>query len=404
MPQPEGPVFSAVSSSVHQLYILLRCIGFSPKASVQITPQGIRFSAEDGRVMQGVAFLDRKLFTNYIFNPPSSESNNVTSTDDGDSEAGSDNTISPLFLISLSALLETLQIFGLNDAAPYSNYTPNPATSTALNAFSGPALLLNRTCTISYIKQGSPLTITLSEAGVTTTCELTTYELDDLDLDASAGDRDIPLQRDAIVFKSIMRSMWLHNAIMELDSTNPAVLSFSVSATKEPYFALSASGGPFSESTVEFSIDKHPASTTAAAATAGANEPAYKTLRSDDGATAARQQQARRGKLAPTVTETFLVNSLSRSRVRQSYRFALINKALRAMAASSKVSIRIDRQGVLSLQFMIDFGDGDGVESRGGVQPLAVSKMENAGFVDFRFVPLVDDDEDEDDEDGAGSG
>ncbi|KLJ08722.1 cell cycle checkpoint protein [Blastomyces silverae] len=398
MSQPEGPVFSAVSSSVHQLYILLRCIGFSPKASVQITSQGIRFSAEDGRVMQGVAFLDRKLFTNYIFNPPSPEPDNATNTDDDEGEDGSDNTISPLFLISLSALIETLQIFGLNDASPYSNSTANPATSTALNAFSGPALLLNRTCTISYITQGSPLTITLSEAGVTTTCELTTYEPDDLDLDSLAEDRDIPLQRDAIVFKSIMRSMWLHNAIMELDSTNPAVLSFSVSVTKEPYFALSASGGPFSESTVEFSIDKNPA---AAAAAATGNEPAYKTLRNDDGATAARQLQARRGKLAPTVTETFLVNSPTRSRVRQSYRFALINKALRAMAASSKVSIRIDRQGVLSLQFMIDFGDGDGVEGRGGGQPS--KKMENAGFVDFRFVPLVDDD-DEDEEDGAGSG
>ncbi|EQL32148.1 hypothetical protein RJZ56_005158 [Blastomyces dermatitidis] len=403
MSQPEGPVFSAVSSSVHQLYILLRCIGFSPKASVQITSQGIRFSAEDGRVMQGVAFLDRKLFTNYIFNPPSSEPNNATNADNEDGEDGSDNTISPLFLISLSALIETLQIFGLNDASPYSNSTANQATSTALNAFSGPALLLNRTCTISYIKQGSPLTITLMEAGVTTTCELTTYAPDDLDLDSLAGDRDIPLQRDAIVFKSIMRSMWLHNAIMELDSTNPAVLSFSVSATKEPYFALSASGGPFSESTVEFSIDKNPAAGAGAAATAG-NEPAYKTLRNDDGATAARQLQARRGKLAPTVTETFLVNSPSRSRVRQSYRFALINKALRAMAASSKVSIRIDRQGVLSLQFMIDFGDGDGVEGRGGAPPpMPSKKMENAGFVDFRFVPLVDDDH-EDEEDGASSG
>ncbi|KKZ63448.1 cell cycle checkpoint protein [[Emmonsia] crescens] len=390
MEHVEGPIFSAVSSSVHQLYILLRCIGFSPKASVQITSQGIRFSAEDGRVMQGVAFLDKKLFTNYIFNPPS-EPNNIINAEDAEDEDEDedDSSVSPLFLISLSALIETLQIFGLNDTSPYSHSTANPAASTALNAFSGPALLLNRTCTISYIKQGSPLTITLSEAGVTTTCELTTYEPDDFDLDSSAGDRDIPLQRDAIVFKSIMRSMWLHNAIMELGSTNPAVLSFSVSVTKAPYFALSASGGPFSESTVEFSIDKDPGP-------AAANEPAYKTLGGDDGS--ASSKQAKRGKLAPTVTETFLVNSPSRSRVRQSYRFALIHKALRAMAASSKVSIRIDRQGVLSLQFMIDFGDGDG---GGAQQPVASKKMENAGFVDFRFVPLVDEGEGE--EDGADS-
>ncbi|PGH11621.1 hypothetical protein AJ79_04761 [Helicocarpus griseus UAMH5409] len=390
MEQTEGPIFSAVSNSVHQLYTLLRCIGFSPKASVQITSEGIRFSAEDGRVMQGVAFLDKKLFTNYIFNPPS-ESNNDTAEDTLEDEDTTDNSISPLFLISLSALLETLQIFGLNDVSQSTNSTSNPGASSALNAFSGPALLLNRTCTISYIKQGSPLTITLSEAGVTTTCELTTYEPDDLDFDPATGDRDIPFQRDAILFKAIMRSMWLHNAIIELDSTSPTALSFSVSATKAPYFALSASGGPFSESTVEFSIDKDSAAT---------NEPAYKIL--GDDVSSSRQQQARRGKLAPTVTETFLVNSPARSRVRQSYRFALIHKALRAMASSSKVSIRIDRQGVLSLQFMIEFGDGGGADSAvAGQQPAASKKVENAGFVDFRFVPLVDDEEDE--EDGAGS-
>ncbi|OJD15644.1 hypothetical protein AJ78_04105 [Emergomyces pasteurianus Ep9510] len=395
MEQSDGPVFSAVSCSVHQLYILLRCIGFSSKASVQLTSQGIRLSAEDGRVMQGVAFLDKKLFTHYIFNPPP-ESNYTVNADDGEDEDISSNYVSPLFLISLSALIETLQIFGLNDASPYSNSTTNPAASTALNAFSGPALLLNRTCTIRYIKQGSPLTITLSGSGVTTTCELTTYEPDDFDLDPSAGDRDIPLQRDAIVFKSIMRSMWLHNAILELGSTNPSVLSFSVSAAKAPYFSLSASGGPFSESTIEFSIDKDPAA-------AAANEPPFKTLGGADTSTSSRQMQAKRGKLAPTITETFLVNSTSRLRIRQSYRFALIHKALRAMAASSKVSIRIDRQGVLSLQFMIDFGDGDAGDGRGAAQqPVTSKKIENAGFVDFRFVPLVDD-HDEGEEDGASS-
>lgn len=69
------------------------------------------------------------------------------------------------------------------------------------------------------------------------------------------------------------------------------------------------------------------------------------------------------------------------------------------MAVSSKVSIRIDRQGVLSLQFMIDFGEDDGLDGRGGAQQPMASKMENSGFVDFRFVPLVDDDDEDEDED-----
>lgn len=47
------PLFSAVSSSARQLFLLLRCISFAPKAQVQITPNGLRFMAEESQVMQG---------------------------------------------------------------------------------------------------------------------------------------------------------------------------------------------------------------------------------------------------------------------------------------------------------------------------------------------------------------
>jgi len=53
----------------------------------------------------------------------------------------------------------------------------------------------------------------------------------------------------------------------------------------------------------------------------------------------------------------------------------LIKNATKAMAIASKVSIREDGHGVLSMQFMI--------EHEGGV----------ASFVDFRFLPYVGDDE-----------
>ena len=47
------PVFSAVSSSARQLSQLLKCIDFASKAQVQITKDGVRFTAEDSQVMQG---------------------------------------------------------------------------------------------------------------------------------------------------------------------------------------------------------------------------------------------------------------------------------------------------------------------------------------------------------------
>lgn len=381
------PVFSAVSVNANNLYTLLQCIGFSPKATVQITPDGIRVSVEDGRVIQGLAFLDKALFTSYTFNPPREQTNrhrNDDSDDAADDGASEEDVVYPHFVISLSALLETLKIFVSNDtsASGQSRSTTNsmqPPSSSASSAFNAPALLLDRSCTIQYLYPGSPLSITLSETGVKTTCELTTYEPDD-------DETDIPLQRDAIVMKIIMRSAWLHNAVSELDSTNPNVLRISASSKNEPYFALSGSGGPFSESTVEFSVDEE--------------QNQQRSLQSGRAPPSSRTNQSRNTgntKQAPTVTETFYVSpssSSSRSHIKQDYRFPLIRKASRAMAVASKVSIRGDRQGVLSLQFMVEFNDGNGSggSSFGLRAPPGHNALGAVGFVDFRFVPLLDED------------
>jgi cell cycle checkpoint protein len=78
-------------------------------------------------------------------------------------------------------------------------------------------------------------------------------------------------------------------------------------------------------------------------------------------------------------------------RIKQSYRFALIRKASRAMSVANKVSIRGDQQGVLSLQFMIELDDGQPPAGRSigagvkGIGPVC--------FVDFRFVPLLDEED-----------
>jgi cell cycle checkpoint protein len=74
--------------------------------------------------------------------------------------------------------------------------------------------------------------------------------------------------------------------------------------------------------------------------------------------------------------ETFTVAE----RWTQSYKFEMIKAASEAMRLASKVSVRGDEQGVLSLQFMIEV-EGGGVS-----------------FVDFRFVPFLREAEEDDDE------
>jgi cell cycle checkpoint protein len=373
-----GPIFTAVSSNAHQLYTLLHCIGFAQNATVQITPDGIRFSVEEGRVVQGLAFLDKAFFTIYTFNSPATSISEDDVTMEG---AELDASNYPCFVISLSALLETLKIFGVGESSATTTSraaSVQPSSVSASSAFNAPALLLNRSCTFHYPNHGSPLSITLAETGVKTICDLTTYEPDE-------GELDIPFQRDGIVMKIIMRSAWLHNAITELGATNPKILKVSASAKQEPFLTLSGAGGPFSESSVEFSIEQD-------GQTNGTQSDTHRKVLTNDGTARSR---ATRAKLAPTVTETFLVSPPSSmgSRIKQDYRFAFIQKASRAMAAANKVSIRGDRQGVMSLQFMIDFDKAGSAVASNSTRSARDAPASTVSFVDFRFVPLVDEDE-----------
>lgn len=304
-----APLFSAVSGSARQLFQLLRCINFVSKTHVQITKEGLRFTVEESQVMQGIAFLDKALFTAYTYSPPPHE-------DTEDFEP-------PPFQISLSSLLETLQILGINEnkdrwgANRNSNYNGINGFSSRggpPGAFDNRVLGMNGICRLSYAAAGEPLCIILEESAVTTTCQLVTYEPD--------FQEEIPLQKDAIAQKIIMRASWLHDAISELSSTSPTRLTI-VSSPTAPYFTLSSSG-PLGSATVEFSKD-------------------------------------------PQLLETFQVPR----RTVNTYKYSLIKGASRAMSIASKVSIRSDEQGVLSLQFMIEV-EGGGVS-----------------FVDFRFVPFI---------------
>jgi cell cycle checkpoint protein len=53
MDQDTPPILTAVSSSARQLYLLLRCVAFSSKAHVQVSEEGLKFSADDASAMEG---------------------------------------------------------------------------------------------------------------------------------------------------------------------------------------------------------------------------------------------------------------------------------------------------------------------------------------------------------------
>ncbi|EMD59620.1 hypothetical protein GGP41_008596 [Bipolaris sorokiniana] len=350
MDDQDQPVLTAVSSSARQLYQLLRCITFSNKAHVQISDIGLKLAVDEASVMEASAFLDKSLFTTYTFN---------------DSDDASEPT--PVFQISLPALLETLQIFGLTDPAnskpPWARDAPYP-TSTA---FTGNNIMngMNNMCRISYQGKGSPLAVTLTELSIRTQCDLTTYKPEHAD--------EIPFDRDALVLKVIMRGSWLYDAIQELSSTSPEKLTMYAKTVRgKPFFALSSSG-TLGSARVEFNNQPQPSAY---------RTPASTNLNaSSDTAAAPPTNLLERFQLSDPDTV-----------FRSSYKFSLIQKAARAMSVASKVSIRADTQGVLSLQFMIEVESPAPGPGAGGAGSLAAGKN---GFVDFRFVPLVDEDDDE---------
>lgn len=326
-------IFTASTHSARQLQLLLRCISFSPKAQVRISSDGLRFSTEEGSAMEAFVFLSKDLFTSYKYHalpPPSSQ----------DDAPGP-----PVFQISLTSLLETLNIFSLSD--PNSNSFKKPGDGydgftahrlnrhAGINAFSS---VMSGICTFSYDGEGSALCVHMSESGVTTTCELTTYE--------PASVEDIPFDRDAIALKTIMRSAHLLDAVTELSSTTPSSITVLASPHTRAGSSLSFSAsGALGSATVDFVHD--PLSESA-------------------------------------VLETFNCSNKTSA----SYNFGLIRAPQRAMAAATKVSLRMDEEGVLSLQFLVEVDAGQGGD-------------ESVAFVDFRIVPLIEGEGDA--RDGAGS-
>ncbi|KAI0015397.1 DNA repair exonuclease-like protein [Xylariomycetidae sp. FL0641] len=226
---PDQPLFRAVASSTRQIHQLLKCISFSSKVHVQLTPDGMRFAADHSRVLQGVAFLDKSLFTTYTLNIPE------------------DSQDRPAFQVNLAALLEALQIFGATDAAARAarseaeSYRSNIRTYRP-DAFSHQTLGMPGTCCLLYEEDGSPLSVIMEEADVKTQCNLVTY--------TPESPEDIPFDREDLTFKIIMQARWLLDSLAELAPMAPTRIAITA-LPEAPYLRL-ATGGALGSAAVDF--------------------------------------------------------------------------------------------------------------------------------------------------------
>ncbi|KAG5650882.1 hypothetical protein H0H81_010661 [Sphagnurus paluster] len=187
---------------------------------------------------------------------------------------------------------------------------------------------------MTYAGAGNALTLLLAEdaTGPTTTCEITTFDPEphlELDFDNSK-----------------MSSSWLRDALSELDPSFDKLTFIGNPPTEE----VASTSNP-RQKKISREVSK-PMLRIQAAGTFGSTEMDYPNDRD--------------------VLETF---ECIRN-VRFSYRFQHISRTLKALQSSTKTSLRIDEDGLLSLQFLMPSPKPKGTSAE--------------AFIEFRCLALDD--------------
>lgn len=227
-----------------------------------------------------------------------------------DSDSGSqdsDNEVYTTLTVNLSSLISCLQMFSEEGPAAVSL----SSGSGQLNS-GEPPLSVSNSCRFIYEGPGHSLMVFFKEGAMTTKCELTTYQAPDTDM--------IELLVDRIDTKIIIKGEILLDALKELESLGTEIMTIRTSL-HAPHFVLT-SKGQLDESQLTFPNEK-------------------------------------------SILDTFIVEQ---DTVVNSYHFNLVSKAMEAVRLASKVSIRCDENGIMSIQSMCEVGDG------------------RQSFIDFRLV------------------
>ncbi|KAF7353721.1 Cell cycle checkpoint protein RAD1 [Mycena venus] len=360
------PVLKASVHDVRYFAALLRGVNFVNRATVTITKSGFVVVVEEARTLLGTAYIFADVFDEYTYNAESPAAPQDSQNSEPEEE---DNSA---FEIPLNTLIECLNIFGTAGASgsgaaaggttgKYKKWkragedsdhdgdddhgrgrrTSNGTSGgKGIEHYFGNGSEKGTGMRMTYAGSGFPLTLLIAEdaEGPTTTCEITTYEAE--------PHLQLPFESDRMVLKIILKarqdgSSWLRDALSELDPScdkltfigNPPP---AVASGKQPRAANAT-----------------PMLRIQAAGTFGSTEMDYPNDRD--------------------VLETF---ECTRP-VSFSYRFGHISRTLRALQSSTKTSLRIDDEGLLSLQFLMP-------------SPKAKTEATADAFIEFRCLALDD--------------
>lgn len=313
-------LFSASTVAISHISKVLKALSLvSSNASITISEQGLKISVDTpSHTCQAHLFLTDNLFTSYDFNPPIKLEGNEDSFD----------VFS--FGISLTNLISCLQMFSSDSSS--TERRDESTRSNGINAQQNSSSAIPvATCRFVYRGKGYPFLVLLSSGKqVSTKCEFTV-------LDSCfdyAEDHMIQLNVDNLVQKIIITGQIMEEAMKELETINTSIVTFRASSMVAPHFTI-ISHGPIGSSSMVF--------------------PNEKTVLENFSVLLPATEES------PGENQNIVVTN--------SYQYENINKAKEAVHLATKVSLRCDAYGLMSLQSMYEFGVGNQI------------------FLDFRFVP-----------------
>ncbi|KIO04091.1 hypothetical protein M404DRAFT_15595 [Pisolithus tinctorius Marx 270] len=324
------PVLTASVNDVKYIVALLRGINFSNRASVTLSADlGIIVTVEEARTL---------LATSYIYSDHFDEWNYAADISGPASSQLSDPHVDPstvTFEIPLNTLIECLNIYGTasmstagsgsshkrwrregdrsdderyeerRDGRQQAKGASNAPAGNRIDQYFGGGCDKGTRARLSYTGSGHPLTLWLAEdsSGPTTTCEIVTFDPEPF--------VELPFDGD----RTLVSSSWLRDALVELDPSCDKITFVSNPVAEvrkahrgmpaKPLFRIMATGS-FGTTEMDYPNDRE-------------------------------------------VLETFECFRPMRA----SYNFAQIARTLRALQSSTKTSLRIDDEGLLSLQFLV---------------------------------------------------
>ncbi|KAF8626289.1 hypothetical protein AX15_004960 [Amanita polypyramis BW_CC] len=319
---------------------------------------GIIITVEEARTLLGTAFIFATLFDEYAFlQTGDKETMDDSQADEPDNAA---------FEIPLNIVIDCLNIFGsagISSAAggSYKKWKTTDGESgndeeglddndknkqkrnsthpgRGIESYFGGSSEKRTSMRLSYAGPGHPLRVILAEdaSGPTTTCEITTFEPEPM--------LDLEFDNSRLLLKIILKSSWFRDALMEIDPSCEKITFM---------------GNPPAES----------------AAGIGRRKPLEKPILriQAEGSFGSTQMDYPNDK---DVLETFeCVKALEFS-----YRFTHISRTLRALQSSTKTSLRIDDEGLLSLQFLMPSS-----------KVRAGQEEEPPAFIEYRCLALDED-------------